>query len=385
MADSATLEEQCHQKKIFVGGLAHKTTTQNIREYFGHYGSIVDAVVLRWPDGRSRGFGYVTYSDVSSATAALQDAHRIAGQEVDVKRAVPGTNKLFVGGLPQNTSAAELRGYFENFGVVSDAVVMMDPATNRSRGFGFICFLPGQDGATAVTTALEQYRSHRIRGKWIEVKSAAPPHKLTPEVTGDATPSTIAPSPSPTASPVAWPVDVAAPPGLPTHAQPRTEDTAAEQASELPQPAKLSVPPGLAAPLSFDHFAPSYHAPWAAAAVPPAAALFQARPPMGMQPLPSLLATSRTSDAKMGVNASKFDPMKVQLGSSFQLGTQAAKDSDGAVFDASVDLQRSLHELLKFHAEQSVPKAAAAVPQYVPEAWPGALDGGSAFGLKREM
>ena len=70
---------------------------------------------------------------------------------INVKRAVPGTNKLFVGGLPQNTTSNELRDHFEGFGVVSDAVVMIDPATSRSRGFGFVCFLPGQEGAPQIT------------------------------------------------------------------------------------------------------------------------------------------------------------------------------------------------------------------------------------------
>lgn len=178
MADSATLENQCHPRKIFIGGLAHKTTTQQLRDYFSRYGAIVDAVVLRWPDGRSRGFGYVTFSDTAAVTAALRVSHQVGGRHIDVKRAVPGTNKLFVGGLPQNTAATELREHFEAFGVVSDAVVMIDPVTGRSRGFGFVCYLPGQEGAAAVAAALEQYNNHRIRGKWIEVKSAASPHKL---------------------------------------------------------------------------------------------------------------------------------------------------------------------------------------------------------------
>lgn len=182
--DSNTLEEQCHPRKIFIGGLAHKTTTQHLRDHFGRFGAIVDAVVLRWPDGRSRGFGYVTFADAHAAHCTLQQTHQLSGREVDVKRAVPGTNKLFVGGLPQNTSANELREHFEKFGVVSDAVVMIDPATSRSRGFGFVCFLPGQEGAAAVTASLDHYDNHRIRGKWIEVKSAAPPHKLVPSSKG---------------------------------------------------------------------------------------------------------------------------------------------------------------------------------------------------------
>jgi len=176
--DSNTLEDQCHPRKIFIGGLTHKTTTQHLRDKFGRFGSIVDAVVLRWPDGRSRGFGYVTFADSSAAASVLKETHSLSGREVDVKRAVPGTNKLFIGGLPQNTTSNELREHFEKFGVVSDAVVMIDPATSRSRGFGFVCFLPGQEGASAVTSTLSQYDNHRMRGKWIEVKSAAPPHKL---------------------------------------------------------------------------------------------------------------------------------------------------------------------------------------------------------------
>lgn len=210
-ADSATQEDQCHPRKIFIGGLAHKTTTQNLRDHFGRYGTIVDAVVLRWPDGRSRGFGYVTFSEANGAFMVLQeDQHQVGGRQVDVKRAVPGTNKLFVGGLPQNTTAAELREHFEAYGVVSDAVVMIDPATNRSRGFGFVCFLPGQEGAASAQFALEQYQNHRLRGKWIEVKSAAPPHKLTKE--GSASPSSpcddlsaLCGSPCSAASPVSPP------------------------------------------------------------------------------------------------------------------------------------------------------------------------------------
>jgi len=167
-----------HPRKIFIGGLPHRTTTQHLREHFAAFGSIVDAVVLRWPDGRSRGFGYVTFAKAEAAAAALQPKHHIGGRQIDTKRAVPGTNKAFVGGLPPNCTATELREYFEAFGIVSDAVVMIDPVTNRSRGFGFVCFLPGQEGSDSMAAALAEYSNHKIRGKWIEVKNAVSPHRL---------------------------------------------------------------------------------------------------------------------------------------------------------------------------------------------------------------
>ncbi len=37
-------------------------------------------------------------------------------------------------------SSEKLRQYFEAFGAVQDAVVMKDPVSRRSRGFGFITF-----------------------------------------------------------------------------------------------------------------------------------------------------------------------------------------------------------------------------------------------------
>ena len=48
--------------------------------------------------------------------------------------------KLFVGGLDYETSDAVLKDYFEQYGELTDWVVMKFPDTKRSRGFGFITF-----------------------------------------------------------------------------------------------------------------------------------------------------------------------------------------------------------------------------------------------------
>jgi len=327
VADSATLEEQCHQKKIFVGGLGHNTATQHLRDYFAKYGDVADAVVLRWPDGRSRGFGYVTFTQVSAANAALKHAHKVHGRNVDVKRAVPGTNKLFVGGLPQNTTAKELRQHFERYGVVSDAVVMMDPTTNRSRGFGFVCFSSGQDGADALAFALEDYNNHCIRGKWIEVKSAAPPHKLSTEAQASkaAGAEEALPQPAGLANP---PAVLDAPPGL-----------------EAPAPVMEQSWWAQATPVSMPWPAMGYADPWTSLTVPTAASL---------EGLPSLLATGRNFHGKFASNASKWSPAKVNLGPSAAappLARPAA--ASGLVFDGGDDLRRSLEQLLKLQALQT--------------------------------
>lgn len=49
--------------------------------------------------------------------------------------------KIFLGGLSWDTTDDDLRDYFEKFGSISDATVKTDPATGRSKGFGFVVFV----------------------------------------------------------------------------------------------------------------------------------------------------------------------------------------------------------------------------------------------------
>jgi len=52
-----------------------------------------------------------------------------------------------------------LRNYFTSFGEVTDCVVMRDPNTGRSRGFGFLTFVD----SSVVNTVL--VKEHQLDGK----------------------------------------------------------------------------------------------------------------------------------------------------------------------------------------------------------------------------
>ena len=60
------------------------------------------------------------------------------------------SKKLFVGGLSWGTDANGLRAAFEKFGEVTDATVLSDRETGRSRGFGFVTFANPGDADEAV-------------------------------------------------------------------------------------------------------------------------------------------------------------------------------------------------------------------------------------------
>ncbi|EDO33402.1 predicted protein, partial [Nematostella vectensis] len=75
--------------------------------------------------------------------------------------------KIFVGGLATSTTKEGLHQYFENFGEVTDCVLMTDPTTKRSRGFGFVTF---RDPATIESVLAK--KPHILDGKTIDPKPA---------------------------------------------------------------------------------------------------------------------------------------------------------------------------------------------------------------------
>ncbi|XP_064162414.1 heterogeneous nuclear ribonucleoprotein A1-like [Anguilla rostrata] len=75
--------------------------------------------------------------------------------------------KLFIGGLSFETTDESLRAHFEQWGVLTDCVVMRDPNTKRSRGFGFVTY----SSVNEVDAAMEA-RPHKVDGRVVEPKRA---------------------------------------------------------------------------------------------------------------------------------------------------------------------------------------------------------------------
>ena len=78
------------------------------------------------------------------------------------------TKKLFVGGLSWGTGDEQLKAAFESFGTVSDAKVVMDRESGRSRGFGFVSF--SEDDAAQ--RALSEMDGKELDGRSIRVNEA---------------------------------------------------------------------------------------------------------------------------------------------------------------------------------------------------------------------
>jgi len=70
--------------KVYVGNLSWNTTDDTLRDAFGNYGQVLDSIVMRDRDtGRSRGFGFVTFSSNQEAETAIQNLNE---QDLDGRR-----------------------------------------------------------------------------------------------------------------------------------------------------------------------------------------------------------------------------------------------------------------------------------------------------------
>ncbi|KAG2210259.1 hypothetical protein INT47_003244 [Mucor saturninus] len=58
-------------------------------------------------------------------------------------------SKLFVGGLSWNTTDDSLYDHFSKYGQVTEANVIKDRETGRSRGFGFVNFSTPEEASAA--------------------------------------------------------------------------------------------------------------------------------------------------------------------------------------------------------------------------------------------
>lgn len=71
------------QGKLFIGGISWDTNEDRLKEYFGAYGDVVEAVIMKdRTTGRARGFGFVVFADPAVAERVVAEKHMIDGRTV---------------------------------------------------------------------------------------------------------------------------------------------------------------------------------------------------------------------------------------------------------------------------------------------------------------
>jgi len=88
--------------------------------------------------------------------------------------------KLYVGNLPYSVTERDLRELFEQAGEVTDAAVITDRETGRSKGFGFVEMNTPEEA----TKAISQFNGHTLNNRQIQVSEARPREERGPRTGG---------------------------------------------------------------------------------------------------------------------------------------------------------------------------------------------------------
>ena len=78
--------------------------------------------------------------------------------------------RLYVGNLPYQLTIEELKEFFAGAGTVTDAAIIMDRDTGRSKGFGFVEFATEEDAVRAQS----MFNGSQLRNRTLKVDLAKP-------------------------------------------------------------------------------------------------------------------------------------------------------------------------------------------------------------------
>ncbi len=63
-------------EKLYIGNLSYDTSESDLYDHFSKVGSVNNVEIVRAPDGRSKGFGFVEMNEVATAQEASRQYHR---------------------------------------------------------------------------------------------------------------------------------------------------------------------------------------------------------------------------------------------------------------------------------------------------------------------
>lgn len=142
-----TFETNDEDRKLFVGGLSWNTTEEDLFQYFNQFGAISNVNIKYNPEGKSRGFGFVTFTSNGSIDAVLENGpHSVNNKMVDPRKAKNRSQaraeckKIFLGGLDINLPEKDIRNIFGKYGKIDTVELPYDNLNQCRRRFGFVVF-----------------------------------------------------------------------------------------------------------------------------------------------------------------------------------------------------------------------------------------------------
>jgi RNA recognition motif-containing protein len=168
-------------KRLLVEGLDWGVTDGQLVRVFSPFGHLDEArVAVDWETGRSRGFGYVTFSDSTDAEAAMTglDGQKLAGKTLRVMVAPEQvTRSTYRGGdYGYADPAAAKTGSYRNADFDGSGVRKRQDQTDRklfrSADFGYVEGERREDAADAKAPSQAAPAAEKVPAKGVSEKAA---------------------------------------------------------------------------------------------------------------------------------------------------------------------------------------------------------------------
>ncbi|KAH9620949.1 hypothetical protein KSS87_010698 [Heliosperma pusillum] len=182
-----TEKEQVEEKgdeictKLYFGNLPYHCDSATLAGIIEQYANPELIEVLYNRDtGRSRGFAFVTMSNVEDCNAIIEnlDGSEYGGRYLRVNFAdkprkreplFPETeHKLFIGNLSWSVTSDSLYQAFRAYGNIVGARVLYDGESGKSRGYGFVCYATRSE----MESALASLNGMELEGRALRVSMA---------------------------------------------------------------------------------------------------------------------------------------------------------------------------------------------------------------------
>ncbi|KDP33409.1 hypothetical protein JCGZ_06980 [Jatropha curcas] len=168
-------------RSVYVGNIHVNVTEKLLAEVFSTAGPLAGCKLIR-KDKSS--YGFIDYHDRPSAALAIMTLHgrQLYGQALKVNWAYANSQRedtsghfhIFVGDLSPEVTDATLFACFSVYSSCSDARVMWDHKSGRSKGYGFVSFRNQQDAQSAINDLTGKWLGNRqIRCNWATKGSAS--------------------------------------------------------------------------------------------------------------------------------------------------------------------------------------------------------------------
>ncbi|KAK2979500.1 hypothetical protein RJ640_008384 [Escallonia rubra] len=152
-------------RSVYVGNIHTQVTEPLLQEVFASTGPVEGCKLIR---KEKSSYGFVHYFDRRCAALAILslNGRHLFGQPIKVNWAYASGQRedtsshynIFIGDLSPEVTDATLYACFSVYSSCSDARVMWDQKTGRSRGFGFVAFRNQQEAQSAIND---------LNGKWL--------------------------------------------------------------------------------------------------------------------------------------------------------------------------------------------------------------------------